>query len=578
MQAPPFLCLTDRHISVNLINEQLFNKWEECMLSRRETVEATRAGFEWQIPTHFNIGVDVCDRWADAAPDRIALVDVNSDGRCKEYSFEDLRASSNRLANVLDSKIQVGDRVAILLPQSLETAVSHIAAYKAGAIALPLFTLFGPDALKYRLQDSGAKVVITNAEGARRISEMRSELVDLETVICTDGAITGAHSFKELCAVAPVEFQPLETLADDPALLIYTSGTTGNPKGALHAHRVLLGHLPGVEMSHDFLPQPNDKIWTPADWAWIGGLLDVLLPALHHGIPVVARRFEKFTAQAAFDLIRDHKIQNAFLPPTALKMMRQFPDGERYGLKMRSVASGGEALGKELLDWGQKVFGVTINEFYGQTECNMIVSSCGALTAPEPGVMGFAVPGHEVDVLDSDTGASLNPEELGDIAVQSPDPVMFLRYWGKPEATKEKFRKVGETDWLLTGDRGYKTADGRIAFVGREDDVISSSGYRIGPAEIEDCLITHPAVQMAGVVGKPDDLRGEIVVAFVQLAPDAVASPTLAKDIQDHVKTMLAAYEYPREVHFVESLPLTTTGKIIRNDLRTQLAAQSSGA
>ena len=548
------------------------------MLHRADTIAETRDQFEWDVPEFYNIGVDVCDRWAEAEPDRLALIDIDADGVATEYSYDDLRRRSAQLAHVLSELADPGDRVGVLLPQCVETAVSHIAIYKIGAIAQPLFTLFGPDALLYRLKDSGASVVITNAEGARVLMDLRTELPALRTVISIDGPQDGCLGLAESCAAQSTHFTPKVTRADDPAVLIYTSGTTGNPKGALHGHRVLLGHLPGVEMSHDFLPQAGDKIWTPADWAWIGGLLDVLLPALHHGVPVVACRFKKFTAEAAFELIKSQGIRNAFLPPTALKMMRLCPTAESYGLQMRSVASGGEPLGRELIEWGQKVLGTTINEFYGQTECNMIVSSCAALSPPEPGVMGFAVPGHEVDVLDVNTGEALGIGAQGNIAVRAPDPVMFLRYWNKPEATAEKFRDVGGVKWLLTGDQGCKTESGRIAFVGRDDDVINSSGYRIGPAEIEDCLLTHPTVAMAGVVGKPDPIRGEIVTAFVQLAEGVAGTEGLSEEIATHVKARLAAYEYPRELHFIDAMPLTTTGKIIRGELRRRLVDQSNGA
>ncbi len=316
-----------------------------------------------------------------------------------------------------------------------------------------------------------------------------------------------------LRAAQSTAFQPVATRADDPALIIYTSGTTGLPKGALHAHRVLLGHLPGVEMGFDLLPQPGDRIWTPADWAWIGGLLDVLMPALHHGVPVVAKRFEKFTGEAAFALIRDYGIRNAFLPPTALKMMRAVAGaGSGRQVEMRSVASGGETVGAELLSWGREVLGVTINEFYGQTECNMIVSSCAAIMDAVPGVMGRPVPGHEVEVIDA-AGQPAPDGVQGMIAVKRPDPVMMLGYWADEEATRGKF--IG--DWLITGDQGVREPDGRLRFVGRDDDVISSAGYRIGPGEIEDCLMRHQAVEMAAAVGKPDALRGEIVKVYVVL-------------------------------------------------------------
>lgn len=523
------------------------------MLQPKDTLDQTRASFNWNIPDRYNIGVDVCDRVAALTPNAPAIIDD------AVTSFSALKEMSNRIANVLAGTVCPGDRVAVLLPQSVETAAAHIAILKMGAIAIPLFTLFGPEALRHRLHDSGTIAVVTNDQCAAVLGKLRADLPELALVLSVDGPGPNAVCLHSAMAEAAPAFLPVDTSADDPAFIIYTSGTTGNPKGALHAHRVLLGHLPGVEMSHDFFPHPGDKIWTPADWAWIGGLLDVLMPALHHGIPVVAHRFAKFDPHAAFDLMAKHGVRNAFLPPTALKMMRQVTD--LPALNLRSVASGGETLGAELIDWGQRAFGCTINEFYGQTECNMIVSSCAALAPAEPGVMGFAVPGHDVRVL-ATTG------DEGPIAVRAPDPVMFLRYWNNPDATDAKYVTRDGAEWLLTGDNGVETDTGRIRFVGRSDDIISSSGYRIGPAEIEDCLLTHPAVQMVGVVGLPDPVRGEVVAAFVQLADDFAPSDDLAGDIAAHVKTRLAAYEYPRIVRFVEAMPMTTTGKIIRRDLR----------
>ncbi|MFG5384769.1 AMP-binding protein [Yoonia sp. R2-816] len=538
------------------------------MLHQQPTIAETRDAFCWAIPEYYNIGVDICDRPAATAPDSPAIIDVAADRRSVVHTFADLRRMSNQLANALTDHVPQGSRIAVLLPQCVETAVAHVAITKMGGISLPLFTLFGPDALLHRLRDSAASAVITNADGAAVLATLRDQLPDLSIILSIDGASNGAEDLHALTTTQSDNFSPVPTKSDDPAILIYTSGTTGAPKGALHAHRVLLGHLPGVEMSHDFFPQPGDRIWTPADWAWIGGLLDVLMPALHHGVPVVACRFRKFTAHAAFDLIRTHNIRNAFLPPTALKLMRL--DTPTEPVPMRSVASGGETLGKELIAWGQQVFGTTINEFYGQTECNMIVSSCAALEPAEPGVMGFAVPGHTVEVIDENTQRICDTDEEGSIAVRAPDPVMFLEYWNKPDATAAKFITIDGQKWLLTGDKGCKTPTGRIRFIGRDDDIISSGGYRIGPAEIEDCLLTHPAVQLAGVVGKPDPIRGTIVAAYIQLAAGHSPSDDLASDIAAHVKTKLAAYEFPRVVRFIDDMPMTTTGKIIRADLRAR--------
>ncbi|MES0812928.1 acyl-CoA synthetase [Roseibium sp. SCPC15] len=537
------------------------------MLPEASNYDELTSKFAWDIPDRFNIGVAVCDRWAEREPDREALVYVEEGGDTERYSYADLKRLSNQLANLLVSRgVQPGDRIGVLLPQRLETAVAHIAALKLGAITIPLFALFGEEALEYRLQNSGAKVVVTDIGGVAKLDQLRDRLSDLTTVFCVDGETGSALDLASSMAGHQDEFTAFDTSADDPAIIIYTSGTTGQPKGALHGHRVLLGHLPGVEMSHDFLGQPGDRIWTPADWAWIGGLLDVLMPALYLGVPVVACRFGKFTAEAAFQLLQDQKIRNTFLPPTALKMMRQVPDPEdRWRLNLRSVASGGETLGAELIDWGRKTFGLTINEFYGQTECNMIVSSCSRIMEAHPGIMGRAVPGHHVSIV-TDAGEELPIDTLGNIAVKRPDPVMFLGYWNNPEATLKKFAG----DWLLTGDTGLRDKDRWLRFVGRDDDVITSSGYRIGPGEIEDCLIKHPAVAMAGVVGKPDEHRTEIVKAYVVLKEGVDATEELAREIATFVKTRLAAHEYPREVTFVDALPLTTTGKVIRRELRAR--------
>ena len=542
------------------------------MLPRRENLSKTTRDFAWEIPERYNIGRDVCDRWAEVDPDRLAILEVAESGGSRQVSFGELRRDSNRLAGALASLGlaggaggRVGDRVGVLLPQRAETAMAHIAAFKMGCVSIPLFTLFGEEALLHRLRDSGARAVVTDAPGAARIAALRDRLPALEVVLSVDGEDANAAGLRDACKGQPETYPVADTLADDPALLIYTSGTTGAPKGALHAHRVLLGHLPGVEISHDVLPQEGDRIWTPADWAWIGGLLDVLMPALHHGIPVVARRFGKFDAAAAFALMRDHGVRNAFLPPTALKLMKRLPGGH---VRLRSAASGGETLGPELLRWGQGALGTTINEFYGQTECNMVISSCAALEEPKPGWMGRAVPGHRVEIVDPATGAVLPTGTEGAIAVLSPDPVMFLGYWNDPEATAAKFVDGPGGRWMLTGDRGVKDAEGRFRFVGRDDDVIGSAGYRIGPAEVEDCLLGHEAVELAGVVGKPDPVRGSVVAAYVKLRPGWEPSDALADGIASHVKARLAAHEYPRAVRFVAEMPMTTTGKIVRAELR----------
>jgi acetyl-CoA synthetase len=531
------------------------------MLERRATYQETFEHFAWQIPERFNIGVACCDRHADGSG-RPALIYEDHD-RVAVLSFDELKLATNRLANMLRAHgIGPGERIGILLPQRPETAMAHLAIYKLGAVALPLFTQFGPDALEHRLQHSGAAALITDAENIGKIEAIRDALPDLRRIFVIGGA--GHLDFHAELAKASDTFAPLDTVANDPALIIYTSGTTGKPKGALHAHRVLLGHIPGVQLPQEFFPQAGDLFWTPADWAWAGGLLDVLLPSLCFGVPVLASRARKFDPEAAFALMARHKVRNAFIPPTALKLMRQVsnPRG-RFGYAMRSIGTGGETLGADMLDWSRATFGFEVNEFYGQTEANLIVSNCASLFPVRPGAMGRAVPGHRVAVI-SPGGEALPAGEQGLIAVARPDPVMMLEYWQQPEATAAKF--IG--DWLVTGDTGACDEDGYFWFQGRDDDIISSGSYRIGPGDIEDCIIRHPAVLMVAVVGSPDPVRTEIVKAFVLPKPDVAPSDALAAEIQEFVKARLAAYQYPREIEFVTELPMTATGKIRRKDLR----------
>jgi acetyl-CoA synthetase len=543
---------------------------------------AAAKDFLWSIPERFNIGADVVDGHASAGMET-ALVEVDPSGKVTTFAFRDVAQLANRLANVLRAHgIERGERVAILLPQRHETAVAHVAAYKAGFVAVPLFTLFGEEALEFRLQDSGARGIITDAEGVAKLERLRELLPELHVVLCADGPAPGALDLHAALEHASDRFETVDTLAEEPAVLIYTSGTTGQPKGALHAHRVLLGHLPGVEYPHDGFPQAGDRFWTPADWAWIGGLYDVLLPAWHHGVAVVAYRARKFVPGEALDLMARHGVRNVFMPPTALKLLRA-SGARNEGVRLRTLASGGESLDEDLLEWGRETFGLTINEFYGQTECNVVIGNGAGLPPVRPGWTGTAIPGHRVAIVDEE-GRELPAGEMGSIAFHRPDPVMFLGYFNNEAATKAKFRggadfarvasrggqeAGGYGDWLVSGDLGVRDDEGYFRFVGRDDDLITSGGYRIGPGEIETCLLKHPAVALAAVVGEPDPIRTEVVKAVIVLKPGHVGSAALAADLQDYVRSKLAAHEYPRIVEFAGELPLTATGKIIRRALRT---------
>ncbi|MGE3245850.1 MAG: AMP-binding protein [Beijerinckiaceae bacterium] len=538
------------------------------MLPSIRDYEQLRAAFRWNIPEKFNIAAVCCDRWAAQTPDAPAILEMPEDsasGKPDVFTFAQLQDRANRIANVLkDRGVMAGDRVGILAPQSAETAAIHVAIYKLGAIAVPLALLFGIDAIEYRLADAGIKALVGSAAGCEKVARIEKLPGTFATLLCTEGASGAALDLATLAAAASPAFETALTGPDDPAMMVYTSGTTGAPKGALHGHRVLLGHLPGTQYTHDFLPRSGDVLWTPADWAWAGGLLNILLPGLYFGLPVVAGKLERFDPDSAWRLMEAAGVRNAFIPPTALRMLRSVDrPRERYRLNLRSIASGGEAMGAEVFEWGKRELNLTINEFYGQTECNQVLGSCGAIGVNRAGSMGKPVPGHSVAIVRAD-GSVCDPQETGQIAMLRPDPIMFLGYWNRPEATRDKF--IG--DWMTTGDQGYVDEDGYFFFVGRDDDVITSSGYRIGPGEIEDCLIGHPAVAIAAAIGKPDALRTEIVKAFIVLRDGFAPGDALAADIQRHVRERLSAHEYPREIEFVSELPLTTTGKIIRRLLR----------
>lgn len=513
------------------------------MLTQATSYDSLVGGFRWNLPDRLNMAAQVCDGWAEREPGRTAIIDL-TDGR-RDVSYGELRRLADGLAHHLTGLgVRHGDRVGVLRSQGIWCAAAHIAIWKIGAISIPLFKLFRKDALQIRVTDAGAEYIVTDPEGAR--------MLDGPTPI-----------FPEDLTLSSDLFETAETGPVTPAVLIYTSGTTGSPKGALHGHRVLTGHLPGTELFCGFLGQEGDCLWTPADWAWIGGLFNIMMPGLALGVPVVAARMAKFNVAECRRIIEEAGVRNVFFPPTALRMLKA-EGAEIPGL--RSIGSGGEPLGAEMLDWGRQAFGLTINEFYGQTECNLVACSCADLFEPRPGCIGRVVPGHEVAVLDGD-GQPTKAE--GDVAVKRGSASMMLEYWNRPEQTAEKFRG----DWMLTGDRGVWEGD-YLRFVGREDDVITSAGYRIGPAEIEDCLLTHEAVATVGVVGKPDALRTEIVKAYVVLREGVAPSEALAVELQGWVRERLARYSYPREIGFLDALPTTVTGKVIRKELKARAAAE----
>ena len=539
--------------------------------------QTLRASFRWQVPARYNIAEACCGRWAEDRA-RFALYYEDEAGHTEAWTFRDVQQAANRLSNVLGAMgVMAGDRVAIMMPQRPETGIAHMACYQMGAIAVPISHLFGADAIEYRLAHAGVRVAIIDEGGLEKLAAAREALPQLRHVIGVGGARESwVREWSVLLPLASSRYTPLDTAADDPAMIIYTSGTTGNPKGALMAQRTLLGNLPGFVASHDFYPQRGDMFWSPADWAWTGGLWDALLPSWNFGQPLLGYR-GRFDPEKAFWLMEKYGVKNSFLFPTALKMMMKAVPRpqEKYDLRLRSIMSAGETVGEAVCHWVQEALGVTVNEMYGQTEINYIVGNCAAVMPPKPGAMGRGYPGHHVAVLD-EAGQPAASGELGEICVRRScdgvmDPVFMLGYWKDPQATAEKFFGGGIDDplaWGRTGDLAKADDDGILWYQGRSDDMFKSAGYRIGPGEIENCLVKHPAVANAAVIGEPDPVRGTVVKAFIVLAAGERPSPELEASLQQHVRQFLAPYEYPKIIEFIDALPMTTTGKVQRRLLR----------
>ncbi|HZT61706.1 MAG TPA: AMP-binding protein [Burkholderiales bacterium] len=531
--------------------------------------------FRWEVPERFNMAAACCSRHAH---DRsaIALFWEDEGGAVSTLGFAELQQQANRLSNALVALgVGRGDRVAIILPQRPETAVAHIACYQMGAVAMPLSILFGPEALEYRLQDSEATVALADPASLANLAQIRDRLPSLKHVVGVAGARDAwTTPWGTLLEKASPSFRAVDTAAGDPALLIYTSGTTGPPKGALMPQRALIGNLPGFVHSHDLFPQSGDFFWSPADWAWTGGLMDALLPSLYHATPILGYR-GRFDPEKAFWLMQKYSVRNAFLFPTALKMlMKVVPEPrKRYNLSLRSVMSAGESVGDTVFNWTREALGVTVNEMFGQTEINYIVGNSHTMWPAKPGSIGRPYPGHRVACID-DAGNEVPQGEMGEVAAWSEgDPVFFLEYWRNPEATRKKY--TGK--WCRTGDLAKRDQDGDFWYQGRSDDMFKSAGYRIGPSEIENCLVKHPAVANAAVVGSPDAERTNIVKAFVVLAPGYEGSASLEAELQEHVRGRLAPYEYPKEIEFLDSLPMTTTGKVQRRVLRQREEERKKG-
>jgi len=527
-----------------------------------KSVTDARTRHRWQIPDDYNIALDCIDRHTSLTQ-RPALFYEDDEGHTEKYTFGQIGALSRRFANALTGLgVGRGDVVAIHLPQRPETAIAHIGCYRVGAIALPISQLFGPDALLYRLTNSAAKVLMIQPDSVEKIEPIRSQLPDLKHVIIAGGG-HGGVAFDDFVSRASEDFTMGKANAEDPSLLMYTSGTTGDPKGVLHAARYVLGHN-GIDYSYNFLRE-GDLYYSPADWAWAGGLLDGLLAIWPYGIPVLAYRSKsRFDPDVMLRLVEKYGATIGLYPPTVLKGLREVKNPrEKYPrLRLRCVVSGAEPVSPELARWVDEQLRVEFNQAFGQTEANYFIGNCSALEKPILEPLGKPYPGHEVAILVD--GQPVRVGETGEIAIRRDSPVVMKEYWRNPAAMNEKFAG----NWCLTGDMGHVDEQGYIYFQGRNDDVIKTSGYRVGPAEVEAKIIEHPAVASCAVIGVPDERRGQSIKAFLKLLPGHQPSQTLIEEIQQHVKQRLAAHEYPRAFEFIDEFPMTVTGKIRRRDLR----------
>jgi len=554
----------------------------------KDPYQALHGDFRWQVPAQFSLAEACCGRWARDTPEAVAIL-FDSDSGCRaHYSYGQLQRAANRLSNALRRLgVARGDRVAIVLPQRFETAVAHIAINQLGAVAMPLSMLFGPEALEYRLQDSGAVLALVECGALEALRSVRARCPALRHVVLVGDCQADGDEIGWMAALQAEDarFTAEQMKAEEAAVLIYTSGTTGPPKGALIPQRALIGNLSGFVASQNWFgfdpldpAKPSQAVfWSPADWAWTGGLMDALLPTLYFGRPILAYQ-GRFAPDKAFELMARHGVTHTFLFPTALKaMMKAVPrPREQYpGLALQAIMSAGEAVGDAVFAYGQQQLGITINEMFGQTEMNYVVGNCSRLWPAKPGSMGRAYPGHRVAVIDEE-GKTCPPGVAGDVAVHRRDihgdldPVFFLGYWNNEAATRAKFSGDPDDSWCRTGDMAVQDEQGYLWYQGRSDDVFKSAGYRIGPSEIENCLLKHAAVANAAVVPKPDRERGALVKAYVVLAPGFAGTPALVAELQAHVKERLAPYEYPKEIEFIEALPMTTTGKLQRRVLRLQ--------
>ena len=526
------------------------------------------------IPDHANIAADSVGRHA-AGPraEAPALIYEAEDGNLERYSYARLDALASAFAASLKTLgVEVGTRVAVQTGQRPATAIAHLAAYKLGAIAVTVSELYGPDTVSHILTDSGASCIVTTSKNWEPYRDQRADYPELRLVIVKGTLGADELDFDNLLKGNGAALETVHSQAEDPALLIYTSGSTGAPKGILHAHRVLHAYNISTSLFYNLeVFEPDQVFWTPADWAWVGGLNDTVFPAWYHGHAIIACR-RRFDPEWALDFMVRHGVTHGFFTPTALKRLTRVSNPrERFELRLRSVFTGGESLPAETLRWLTSELGIVCNEGYGLTEFNHMIGNCQAIRPAKEGSMGFELPGHVAALVD-EAGEPVADGEVGEIVTTADNATRFLGYWNQPELTQSM--RLGP--WWRTRDLALRDAEGYFHYRGRTDDLIKSAGYRIGPAEIEHVLLDHPAVADCGAIGVPDREYGERVKAFVLLHAGHEGSDSLAGELKDLVKSRIGAFKTPRLIEFVGDLPITSSGKVSRKELRLREADRAS--
>ncbi|MFH1590507.1 MAG: acetate--CoA ligase [archaeon] len=568
-----------------LEEHDILNKDDLSFEPNLKDYEATYKDFKWEdhhdelswwVEGKLNAAYNAIDRHVENGKgDKIALIYLDDNGTRNTYTFSDLKRESDKFANALTNLgIKKGDRVFLFMPRIPEQYIAFLGALKTGAIGGTLFQAFGPAALKDRLQDCGAIALVTSQDLKSRVYEVKDDLPELKHIIVAGGDEDGELdvSFERIMGEASEEFDCVHTDAEDPAFMLYTSGTTGKPKGVVHVHMSVLQQHMTAKWVLDI--KDSDIYWCTADPGWVTGIAYTILGTWSNAVTSVVHN-GRFKPERWYQILQDEKVTVWYTAPTAIRMLMKAGDEAPKGFDLsgvRHALSVGEPLNPEAIKWGAAALNMKFHDTWWQTETGAMMIVNYACLPIRIGSMGKPFPGIHPAIVD-DEGKELGPHQEGNLCVKPGWPSMMRSVWGR----QEKYDSYFQHGWYVTGDRAYKDEDGYVWFVGRADDVIKTAGERVGPFEVESALVEHPAVVEAGVIGKPDPDRGQIIKAFVTLAPDRQPNDELAEELKQWVKKHMAGHAYPREIEFRDSLPKTRSGKIMRRVLKAEELGQDVG-